>query len=265
MSRFSSVALLAVGLGPLFGCVSDKSTSSDSSDPVFTDSVNVKYTLSCSGSICVANPLDSSIEPLTCQLQDDGQDVFALVRAHVAAVAAVHISPLGDLVVSDAYPSRPLVCTSDAECPNSTNTGGAIPTTFTCLNGLCQYPAREVATDDVIALCQADIPWPTSCPYITTDPFASRLAAIARTCRAGANCTTVPPECRQLTAPPDAGTTPDAAAPSPDAAPPITGPDAALAPITGPDAAVSPDAGDAALAPATGLDAGLPSDAAADL
>ena len=55
-------------------------------------------------------------------------------------------------------------------------------------------------TYDILTLCQADILWPTRCPYLTTQPFASRIAEIATLCGSKDTCATVPADCRQLSA-----------------------------------------------------------------
>ena len=74
--------------------------------------------------------------------------------------------------------------------------------------------APPMQTIDVIALCQADLPWPTSCPYITDPKFANRMVEVAAYCGSTAKCSNVPPDCRQPVAPaaqPDGGVVPQPA------------------------------------------------------
>ena len=107
-----------------------------------------------------------------------------------------------------AEPARPLACGSDADC-----VPGLSPP-YTCQNGLCQSvtTTTPLTTTDVVALCQADIPWPKECPYLTNPQFAGRMAEVAAACTTkGNNCSTVPADCRQpLSVTPglDAGITP---------------------------------------------------------
>jgi hypothetical protein len=65
-------------------------------------------------------------------------------------------------------------------------------------------------TYDVLTLCQADLAWPTMCPYITSQPFASRISEVASLCGSRDTCVSVPADCRQLTpaAPADGGVQP---------------------------------------------------------
>ncbi|HEY5282353.1 MAG TPA: hypothetical protein VIM14_06145, partial [Polyangia bacterium] len=122
------------------------------------------------------------------------------------------VTPAGDLQLSAANPARPVVCTTDAEClaPELQVSVNKVAVAFSCLNGLCQLPPQSLMTMDVVALCQADIPWPasSSCPYVTLPQFASRLVEVSSVCGSTLTCATIPADCRQLVPAVDAGAVP---------------------------------------------------------
>jgi hypothetical protein len=72
---------------------------------------------------------------------------------------------------------------------------------YVCQEELCQSNSSTtpMTTTDVIALCQADIPWPLSCPYVTNVVFAQRMVEVGQLCGTAANCSTVPADCKQPT------------------------------------------------------------------
>jgi hypothetical protein len=172
------------------------SCSSDSSNApsnlLVADTLGNVYTVSCS-SYCALTPKDSGLQALSCG-SGDGVDTFVLTGSQILTVHALLISSYGTTSFSAAEPARPLACSSDADC-----VPGLSPT-YTCQNGLCQSVSTTtpLTTTDVVALCQADIPWPKECPYLTNPQFVSRLAEVAAACALKSNnCSTVPADCRQ--------------------------------------------------------------------
>jgi hypothetical protein len=207
-------------------CAGDGSSSSSANKLTIQDSVGVQFSLDCSSGVCVATPANAGVSAHSCQI-GGGYDIFVLLQSQILSVGAVRVTASGDLVFNEGSPARPLVCTSNAGCPNAVSTNSALSHPYTCLNGLCQDIAGDLTfgTDDVVSLCQADLPWPTGCPYILSKDYADRLAAISQNCVPGVNCTTIPPVCRR----------PDVPVSTPDAAP-ATKLDAALPPAPAPDA-----------------------------
>jgi hypothetical protein len=199
MSRLSSLPALALlsSIAQL-GCTSTPSSSSP--NVTVTDSLGKRFTMSCGSSICSLIPEDTNLVARSCN-SGYGTDAFALIWGRILTVHALTVSSYGAYEINHAEPARPVVCASDADCvPTGLYANGAL-TSFSCMGGLCQVPSQPLLTSDVIALCQADIPWPTACPYVTTHPFADRLAQIADTCGAEVRCDVIPPACRQLDAP----------------------------------------------------------------
>ncbi len=190
MSRASLLALLVPLALLQAGCSSDTDTNG-SSAVLVADTLGNVYSVACS-SYCTLTPKDASLKALSCSA-GTGVDAFVLTGSQVLTVHALLVSSYGTTSVSAAEPARPLACTSDANCvPGLSNR-------YTCQNGLCQSVSLEtpLTTTDVVALCQADIPWPEDCPYVTNPQFVARLTQVAAACGSKANCSVVPADCRQ--------------------------------------------------------------------
>jgi hypothetical protein len=100
-----------------------------------------------------------------------------------------------------AEPSHPVACIADKDCSVWNASISGVDYNFTCLNSICQAASLALSPNDVITLCQADIPWPSSCPYITSQPFASRMVEVGDLCGVGkSSCSAVPSGCKQPTA-----------------------------------------------------------------
>jgi hypothetical protein len=207
-TRLSYASILLLFLHA--GCAAN-STSSSTVSTVISDTLGNTFDVSCSDSYCALTPKNSSLTPVSCEL-GDGTDAFVLVWGRILSIAAVQVTPAGDLQLSAANPAHPVVCTTDAEClsPDLQVSVNNAAVAFSCMNGLCQLPPQALMTMDVVALCQADIPWPTlnSCPYVTSPQFASRLVEVASVCGSSLTCATVPANCRQLGPAADAGSAP---------------------------------------------------------
>lgn len=190
MSRALLFALL-VPLSLLHTACSSDSSSNGSSNTLVADTLGNVYSVSCS-SLCVLTPKDTSLKAVSCD-SGDGVDTFVLTGSQILAVRALLISSYGTTSLGAAEPARPLACTSDADCVP----GLSLP--YTCQNGLCQSvtATSPLTTIDVVALCQADLPWPKDCPYATNPEFAGRMAEVAATCGSKTNCSNVPADCRQ--------------------------------------------------------------------
>jgi hypothetical protein len=187
----SGLALATV----LCGCSSD--TTSTGTNTVLTDTLGNVYSMSCS-SVCALTPIDTSLKPQSCANESNATDTFLLVwGTQILKVQALALPSYGTIAVSDAEPARPIACATDADCAPD-----LLSNAYTCQNRLCQYtPAgSSMKTSDVITLCQADIPWPTTCPYVTNPQFASRMVEVAAACGAKTTCSTVPADCMQATA-----------------------------------------------------------------
>lgn len=190
MSRASLFALLVPFSLLHLACSSD-SSSSGLSGALVADTLGNVYTVSCS-TFCTLTPKDSSVKALSCN-SGDGTDSFVLTGSQILTVHALLISSYGTTSFSAADPARPVACTSDADC-----IPGLSPA-YACQNGLCQRisATSPLTTVDVLALCQADIPWPKECFYLTDPKVAARVAEVAATCGASVSCAKVPADCRQ--------------------------------------------------------------------
>jgi hypothetical protein len=197
MSRISVCILLVSLLAFTGACSSD--SSSGSSGGTVTDTLGKVFSVSCSSThFCTLAPQDPDLKPLSCNSNNYATDMFALVwgtqilTAHVVTVPAS-----GSVSLNVAEPAHPIACLTDADCLPSVFASG-----YTCQNGLCQYISASVPmlTADVVALCQADIPWPLSCPYLTDPVFASRMVEVASLCGSTRECSKIPANCRQPTA-----------------------------------------------------------------
>lgn len=193
----------------LAACSSSPSSSSGTTATVVTDTLGWKFDVNCGSGLCALTPQDTDLVPKTCE-SGSGSETFILVSDPLLAIyAALVPSTGGSAQLSAAEPSRPVACVTDVDClPSGTVVPGA---TYACTNGLCLCASSTCAskdgnllTYDVLTLCQADIPWPTLCPYITSQPFASRIDEVATLCGSKDTCATVPADCRQLTPAPSA-------------------------------------------------------------
>ena len=200
MSRKNIVGLLSLLPITLIACAGSSPTVS-TPVPTVTDTRGTEFAVSCSSSMCTLTVQDPSIKPLSCD-SAYGTDAFAMLWSRVLSIHVLNVpSAGGPSQISAAEPGHPVACTATSECSRWDATIGTIAYQFVCQNGICQDPSKELTTNDVITLCQADIRWPSSCPYITSQPFADRLAAIARSCDASGQCANVPSSCWQPTEP----------------------------------------------------------------
>jgi hypothetical protein len=204
MSRITKLGFLSCIVVMLAAC-SSGSSAPNGTAMVVTDTKGWKYDVYCSGGLCTLAPLDSHLVPTTCE-SGTGTETFILVPFSLLSIYAAVVPTSGPVQFSAAEPSRPVACGSDADClPAETVMAGA---SYACTNGLCQCSSQTCTTTDgnpttyeVLTLCQADLAWPTACPYITTQPYASRISEIATICGSTDTCTAVPADCRQLTPP----------------------------------------------------------------
>jgi len=207
MSRNIRAFALA-GLLALPSACSSSSSSSTSQGTIITDTLGLKFDLSCTGGLCVLTAQNPAITPLSCG-SGSGSDVFVLAFDPLLAIYALHVPSSGEVELNAADPSHPVACATDAECLAPGVTLGMVTHSYTCQSGLCLLKEScyggactpwdgLLLTYDVLTLCQADLPWPTSCPSITSQPYADRIAAVADACGAHPTCATVPATCRQL-------------------------------------------------------------------
>ena len=191
-------------------CADNSSSTGSTGSTYVTDTLGKVFSVSCSTSLCTLTPMDSTLKALSCENLSGGTDTFALLfGTQILTVQALMVPSSGNISLSAAEPAHPVACATDADC---------LPDWFspayTCQNGLCQSinTSTPMLTVDVIVLCQADIRWPLSCPYVTDPVFVGRLAEIAALCGSTSDCTKIPPDCRQPTAVtpgPDASASPD--------------------------------------------------------
>jgi hypothetical protein len=179
---------------------------------VVTDTLGKVFSVSCSTSLCTLTPQDSNLKPLSCDFEQDATDAFALLYGtRILTVHALLVPKTGNISLNAAEPARPVICETDIDCLPELFTKP-----FTCQNKLCQYLGADMPmqTVDVIALCQADLPWPTSCPYVIDPAFAGRMAEVGALCGSASDCAKVPASCRQPTALEPVGSALDASPPS---------------------------------------------------
>jgi len=213
-SKKTATALPLLSLW-LFACTSSPTTGSPVAGTV-TDTLGKKFTVNCAGNLCALASQDPNVVPKSC-VQSRGTDTFVLVLSNVLTIMALPVTNGVEYQLTASNPAHPVACVTDADClaPGlALNVNGA-PLSYTCANGLCRLPGQPLITNDVIALCQADLPWPTACPYLTEPKFAARLNEVAAVCGSSFTCAKIPADCAQPTALPDAGT-----APTPDTGPP---------------------------------------------
>ncbi|HEX7506425.1 MAG TPA: hypothetical protein VF550_06615 [Polyangia bacterium] len=212
-------------LSTLAACSSSPSSSSGTTALVVTDTMGWKFDVNCGGGICALTPQDTGLVPKTCE-SGNGSETFILVPDPLLSIYAAIVPSTGQVQLSAAEPSRPVACVTDVDCLPS---GMVLPgATYACTNGLCLCANSVCAskdgnplTYDVLTLCQADLDWPRRCPYITSQPFAGRIAEVATLCGSMDTCATIPADCRQLTpAPPaDGGVQPSLVDSSVDSGP----------------------------------------------
>ena len=211
MSRFSSCVFLALCSFSLGACSGDSTSSSLTA--TVTDTLGKSFQVSCTDGYCGLSPTDSNLKPLSCDEEYGATEAFALVWwTQIMRVHAIQIPESGYVSFNPAEPGHPVACATDADCaPSLFST-----TAFTCQYGLCQYISIDnpMQTEDVIALCQADIPWPLSCPYLTNPLFAARMAEVAALCGPAPDCSKVPADCRHAVAPIAPTPVPDGGAPA---------------------------------------------------
>jgi len=202
MSRITRTSALAILLALPVGCASNNS-SSGSTPTVVTDTLGKRFDASCSGGFCTLTPEDPTLKPLSCDY-GYGSDTFVMLWSRVLTLHILNVVAGAPIEINAGEPSHPVACATDADCTPWNATLGATSYQFACVNQICQDTAISLTAEDVVTLCQADIPWPTTCPYVATEPFASRLAEIAAVCGAPAACS-VPADCWQAAAPVDGG------------------------------------------------------------
>jgi len=203
LGALSFIVLSVLSVLSLAAC-SSGSSSSSSTPTVVTDTRGTKFSESCSSSICTYTAQDPSIKPVSCD-SAYGSDAFVILWSRVLMIHVLNIpSSGGNPQASAAEPGHPVACTTVDDCTPWNATFSGVQYQFTCQNGICQDPTKALTANDVITLCQADIPWPSSCPYVASSPFANRLAEIAVTCPSSTQCE-VPADCWQPTATVDAG------------------------------------------------------------
>ena len=202
MSRLASLPSLAIFAMLLPVACTGSSSPAAPAVQVVTDTLGVKFSVSCYPAFCLLTPQDPSIKATSCDLGNGPLDAFVLVWDRIMRVHALRVPADGNLQFNSTDPGHPMICTGDADCQLT-----SYP--FSCVAGLCQRADLLLTTNDVIALCQADIPWPTDCPYVTSQPFANRMVEVAATCGSHPTCATVPADCRQPTVPADGGGLPD--------------------------------------------------------
>jgi hypothetical protein len=194
MSRISLLGLLtAVAL--VGGACSDDASSSSVTGLTVRDTLGNAFSVSITGGFYGLNANDPNLKPLSCESEYGATDVFALVwGSQILRVHAIQIPVSGYISFNPAEPGRPVACATDADCAP-----GLFSPPFSCQFGLCQYfsASAPLQTIDVIVLCQADIPWPTTCPYITHPLFAQRMAEVAAACGSATACANVPADCMQ--------------------------------------------------------------------
>lgn len=197
MSRISILGSLVV-LGTVGGACSSSSSSSLPTDLTVRDTLDKVYTVAYP-SYGGLSPKDANLKPISCENEYGATEQFVLVSlSQILQVHAVLVPSYGYISFNPAEPGRPIACTTDADCAP-----GLYNPAYTCQNNLCQYVSADnpMQTLDVIALCQADLPWPTSCPSITDPKFARRMVEVADACGSATNCSNVPADCRQLVPP----------------------------------------------------------------
>jgi hypothetical protein len=185
MSRISTFVLSASLITMAGAC------GGGSGGRTVTDTLGKVFSVSCSKSrFCALTPQDSTLKPLSCDSNKPATDTFVLVwGTHILTAHAVAAPSSKVTSLNAAEPAHPIACKSDADCLPD-----LLSERYDCVGGLCKL-TTDMLTVDVSALCQADIPWPTSCPYQTNPLFASRMAEVASLCGSTTVCSKVPADC----------------------------------------------------------------------
>ncbi len=202
MSRITRLFAFTILFASVVGCSSG--SSSGSPQQTVRDTLGYIFDVTCSSGICRLTPEDPTLKPLACDSVLSG-DTFVILWSRILTIHVLVLSS-GPLELNAAEPGHPVACTGDTDCTPWNATLGTTNYEYTCANGICQDTTVSLTPEDVITLCQADIPWPTNCPYVATEPFASRLVEVAATCATVSTCS-VPADCYQVTlvVPPDGG------------------------------------------------------------
>jgi hypothetical protein len=202
MSRITNPGLVTTLVFTLAACTSSSDSSSGNAT-VVTDTLGWTFDVTCGNGLCTLACRDTDIVPKSCA-NGSGTDAFILVADPLLSIYAVRVPSSGQVQLSAANPSRPVACAIDADCLVSGLVAPGVA--YACTNGLCQCTSEACATADgkpltydVLTLCQADLDWPARCPYITSQPFASRISEVASLCGSMDTCAKVPADCRQLT------------------------------------------------------------------
>jgi hypothetical protein len=201
--------IMSVAIATCAGGCASTDASPPATPVVVTDTLGFKFNVDCSSGLCVLGALTPTLSAQSCA-GGGGTDIFVLMLDPILAISALRVPSGGGLTLSAADPSHPVACTTDSDCLAPGISLGSLFTSYACQSGLCVLQQSCVAgactpwdgmllTYDVLALCQADLPWPTSCPYLTSPSFAARVAEVAAICGASPNCARVPADCRQLT------------------------------------------------------------------
>jgi hypothetical protein len=207
----STLGVASLTLLALWAGCSNDSQDGTSQQGTVKDTLGTQFTVSCSASFCSLTPADPTLDPSTgngavsCSAVD-GVDMFLLLPGRILTAHLMSTTSGGSVVLNAADPSHPIACAVDADCAPGNLMTGRHSYAYACIVGICQDPTVGLYPEDVIALCQADIPWPRMCPYITTQPLASRLDEIGTLCAGQASCTKIPSDCRQIAPMPDGGT-----------------------------------------------------------
>ncbi len=208
---------LSIAITCLAGaCTSTDSSSSPPTQAVVQDTTKELFDVDCSSGVCWLTARTPGLTPQSC-IGVGGTDQFALVLDPILAISAVRVPATGGLVMSPDAPSHPVACATDSDCLAPGISLGNVFVSYACQSELCVMqqscvsgacaPWNEVLlTYDVLTLCQADLKWPTSCPYLTSPVFAARVAEVAALCGASPTCPAgVPADCRQIKGGADAG------------------------------------------------------------
>lgn len=208
MVRIANPVPLALSLSLFCSCLSSPS-SSPVTLGVVKDTLGKQFTVSCSTYFCELVPTDPTMNyraqggPVTCT-SSGGTDTFTLLAGRILTVHLMNYIAPGTLIFNPADPAHPVACAGDADCTPGNMATSIRSCSYACVNGICQDLGVDLQEQDIVTLCQADIPWPTTCPYVASQPFASRLAAIAALCEGLTNCQRIPADCWQVVAPADA-------------------------------------------------------------
>jgi hypothetical protein len=195
LPRSPAVFMLVLAAGV---CGSNSSNSTQGPAVTVTDTLGKTFALSCpSSSLCTLTPQnDLTLKPRSCDVDSYGTDDFVLIPdPRILTVSAIMVPTSGEVVLTPDEPSHPIACATAADCAPSAMTGIGL-SAYSCLDNICQYPPSvSYSTVDLITLCQWDIPWPTSCEYVTDPAFAARMAELSQVCGETTDCSTVPADC----------------------------------------------------------------------